>query len=291
MPTDKGGGELLHIATVHWHDERWIEPQLRFIRKNLPEHRIWASLNGIDIEKWRGEFHFAEDLKGKHHHKLNALAEMILEVAAEEDLLLFVDSDAFPIAGVGPELLAGFPLVAVRRDENAGQPMPHPCFCLTTVGFWREIKGDWGFGDLHWTTPSGDRLTDVGANLLGQLIERGIEWRPLLRSNTVDLDPLWFGIYGDVVYHHGAGSRPAISYRQTIIQREAIRKARDAAVIPASIPLLGKLERGIRYRRAEKQQAKIQNKVLEDAKVLSEEVIASILTDDEFFLRFTARPA
>ncbi|MBJ7514128.1 MAG: hypothetical protein JHC94_07385, partial [Acidimicrobiia bacterium] len=136
----------------------------------------------------------------------------------------------------------------------------------------------------------GDRLTDVGANLLGNLLERGIEWRPLLRSNKFNLDPLWFGIYGDVVYHHGAGSRPAISYRQTIIQRDAIRKARDAAVIPASIPLLGKFERAVRYRRAEKQQAIIQGQVLESAKILSEEVIASILTDDEFFRRFTESP-
>jgi hypothetical protein len=30
----------------------------------------------------------------------------------------------------------------------------------------------------------------------------------VLRSNRVDLDPLFFGIYGDVIYHHGAGFRP-----------------------------------------------------------------------------------
>ena len=281
---------MLHVATVHWQDERWITPQLKFLRKNLPEHQVWASLNGIDIENWREEFNYVEDLQGEHHHKLNFLAEKILAVASDDDLLLFLDSDAFPISRIGPEVLEGFPLLAVRRDENAGQPMPHPCFCLTTVGFWREIQGDWGIGKFHWTAPGGDRLTDVGANLLGNLLERGIEWRPLLRSIKFNLDPLWFGIYGDVLYHHGAGSRPAISYRQTIIQRDAIRKARDAAIIPASIPLLGKFERAVRYRRAEKQQAIIQGQVLESAKILSEEVIASILTDDEFFRRFTESP-
>lgn len=284
-------GELLHIATVHWQDERWIAPQLKFLRRNLPDHQVWASLNGIDIERWREDFYFVEDMQGQHHHKLNLLAEKILEVAAEDDLLLFVDSDAFPIAEIGPELLGQYPLVAVRRDENAGQPMPHPCFCLTTVGFWREIQGDWGIGKFHWTAPGGDRLTDVGANLLGQLLEKGIEWKPLLRSNKVNLDPLWFGIYGDVVYHHGAGSRPAISYRQTMIQREAIRRARDASVIPASIPLLGRLERRVRYRRAVRQQDKIQNEILETAKTLSDEVISSILEDDNFYARFTEAPA
>ena len=280
----------MHVATVHWQEELWIAPQLRYMKANLPEHQIWASINGIDIEPWRSQFKFAEDMQGDHHVKLNALAEKILEVASDDDLLLFIDSDAFPIVPIDEKLLEGSPLVAIRRDENAAEPMPHPCFCLTTVGFWRELQGDWGIGKFHWTAPGGDRLTDGGANLLGQLLERGIEWKPLLRSNKFDLDPLWFGIYGDVVYHHGAGSRPAISYRQTIIQRDAIRKARDAAVIPASIPLLGKFERGMRYRRAEKQQAIIQGQILESAKILSEEVIASMLTDDEFFRRFTESP-
>ncbi|CAB5002725.1 unannotated protein [freshwater metagenome] len=43
----------------------------------------------------------------------------------------------------------------------------------------------------------------------------------------------------------------------------------------------------MRYRRAEKQQAIIQGQILESAKILSEEVIASMLSDDEFFRRFT----
>jgi hypothetical protein len=36
----------------------------------------------------------------------------------------------------------------------------------------------------------------------------GVPWCPLTRSNTHDLHPLWFGVYGHYIYHHGAGSRP-----------------------------------------------------------------------------------
>ena len=36
-------------------------------------------------------------------------------------------------------------------------------------------------------------------------------WHSLLRSNVVNLHPVFFGIYGDLVYHHGAGSRKSLS--------------------------------------------------------------------------------
>ena len=55
--------------------------------------------------------------------------------------------------------------------------------------------------------PDGEDVTDVGANLYKQLIDRRIDWLPLLRSNKVNLHPLYFGIYGGAIYHHGAGFR------------------------------------------------------------------------------------
>lgn len=36
-------------------------------------------------------------------------------------------------------------------------------------------------------------------------------WVQVLRSNRHDLDPLYFAIYGDVVYHHGAGLTGGLS--------------------------------------------------------------------------------
>jgi hypothetical protein len=47
----------------------------------------------------------------------------------------------------------------------------------------------------------------VGANLMRRLELSGTAWVPVLRSNRVDLDPLYFGVYGDAIYHHGAGFR------------------------------------------------------------------------------------
>jgi hypothetical protein len=279
---------MIHVCTVHWHDERWLAPQLRFLRRFLPsEHRLYASLNGID-ERWFSEFDFAADLDGPHHVKLNLLAAEAAKRGAAEDLLLFIDSDAFPIAPIDEGLLGGTPLAAVRRDENMGEQQPHPCFCLTTIGFWSEIDGDWAQG-YRWQASNGQMVTDGGGNLLGTLRARGIEWRPLLRSNEVDLDPLWFGIYGDVVYHHGAGSRAPVSFNATLPAREAARRATQAAVIPRSVPLLGRVERSVRYRLAWRRARREIAAYADRSQDLSDEVFGWIEHDDEFYRRFLER--
>ena len=47
----------------------------------------------------------------------------------------------------------------------------------------------------------------MGGNLLGLLEDAGIEWYPMLRTNKVNPHPLQFGVYEDLVYHHGGGFR------------------------------------------------------------------------------------
>jgi hypothetical protein len=94
--------------------------------------------------------------------------------------------------------------MAVRRDENLGDCQPHPLFCATTVGFWKDIEGDWRAGGA-WINSAGREVADVGGNLMVKLRERGIEWLPLLRTNTSNPHPVWFGIYDHRIYHHGAG--------------------------------------------------------------------------------------
>lgn len=231
---------MFHIVTVHWRSADWIEPQLRYIRRNFPhDTRVYASLNGIDDEH-HALFAYAADLPGTHPEKLNALAEVVSEQARPDDFLVFLDGDAFPIAPITPAILQGRPLAAVRRDENLGDPQPHPCFAVTTVAFWNSIGGDWRPG-YSWTNDLGYKTTDVGANLLGILRSRNAEWRPLLRNNRVDLHPLWFAIYGDVVYHHGAGFRGRVA-RSTL----GLRHAR----VPAWMPVLRRIDKQLALRAA-----------------------------------------
>jgi hypothetical protein len=209
---------LIHVATVHWGTDRWIDAQLRYLDRFLPApFRIYAFLNNVPPGHESKFFYSSDEPIKQHAVKLNVLAEFIRASADRpSDVLIFIDGDAFPTARLQPlidDRLERHSLIAVQRYENLGDLQPHPCFCMTTVGFWHEIGGDWKPGHT-WLDVSGKRLTDVGGNLLGLLDRAGVDWYRLRRVNIHNPHPILFGFYGDeehgaVVYHHGAGFRGA----------------------------------------------------------------------------------
>jgi len=286
---------LIHVATVHWRNDRWIEPQRQYLERSVEQpFRIWADLEGVAAAP--GAFHHVQDLAASktfengifsHTEKLNALAVAIAAEAAPDDLLLFLDGDAFPIAPVDAalaEALARVPLVAVRRDENLDDEQPHPSFCATTVGFWAELGGDWNPG-YAWKNAAGKDVTDAGGNLLGLLRERGADWQPLLRTNRVNLRPLWFGVYSDLAYHHGAGFRGGLCRRD----REAIGRVPEPPPDPA--PDAGLAERLAWHARARKWAwidkrpiVRRERATLRRNKELSNEIYEELLRDTSFWL-------
>lgn len=202
---------MIFIATVHWADPRWIEVQRSAFDRHIRQpFRVFADLEGIG-SAFDGRFDLVRRENKSHPEKLNGLATAIAEVARPEDLIVFVDGDAFPIRPLDQwlaELLSAHRLAAVRRDENAGDRQPHPCFCVCPVGFWTELGGDWQAGP--WVTSEGAVASDVGGRLLARLEAGSLPWRPVLRSNQTNLHPVLYGIYEGHIYHHGAGFRPPI---------------------------------------------------------------------------------
>jgi hypothetical protein len=225
---------MLHIATVHYRTPRWIEIQARQLRRHISvPYQTWTSLEGID-HSYADRFDHVVQQLGLHAGKLNHLAMEICNAASDDDLVMFLDGDAFPIADPMPLVSAALTstgLVAVRRAENVDEPQPHPCFCVTTVRTWRELPGDWTAGPT-WHGARGSVTSDVGANLLRRLQLSEISWTQVLRSNPLQVDPLYFAVYGGVIYHHGAGFR----------EGELSSADRDRAPRPARrarVPLLG----------------------------------------------------
>ena len=271
---------MFHVMTVHFQSEAWIESQVRYIRRFLPEDtKIWASLNGIISNKHWRRFDYAAEVPGTHAEKLNHLARLVLKEAAPTDHLLFIDGDALPIAAVTPDILGGHRLAAVQRFENLGDLQPHPCFCVTTAELWKEIDGDWRQGH-QWVNSLGYKITDVGGNLLKQLEDRNIAWTPLLRSNVHDYHRLFYGIYGNVVYHHGAGFRS----RGSRLDWE-LRPAR----IPASVPILHQFD----YSRAVRASRKVRpGGTVSDSNdaVVSRRLFERIENDEPFLEEFMTTP-
>jgi hypothetical protein len=262
---------MFHVITVHWQRADWIDIQLRYLDQHLSApYRVYAFLNGIDPAPYRDRFFYISTEPVKEHAvKLNLLADIACQTADDDDVLVFLDSDAFPIddiAAFAERELPQHQFIAVRRAENLGDPQPHPCFAMTTVGFWKRLRGDWKAG-FKWENSVGATVTDVGGNLMKQLADAGIEWLPLLRSNTVNPHPLFFAIYGDIVYHHGAGSRSGAGGR---VNRAWIEKQ------PAPVRLFLRAS-GIYGR-------KLRETANENAR-LSDDMMQAIVTDPHFYRR------
>jgi hypothetical protein len=222
---------MLYVATVHYKSPRWIEIQAAYLRRHISvPYQTWASIEGID-PSYAASFDKVLEQRGPHPGKLNHLALEICHVAEDDDLIMFLDGDAFPIADPMPVLrqsLQQAPLVAVRRAENLDEPQPHPSFCVTTVGAWRKLPGDWSLGPV-WPAGNGRRVSDVGANLLRALTLSETPWVQLLRTNNSQLHPVFFGIYGELLYHHGAGFRDNVLARVERVRLKTELKAQHPA--------------------------------------------------------------
>jgi hypothetical protein len=270
---------MIHIVTVHWKDDRWVDIQLKYFERfiNAP-YKVYAFLHELPQEHRSKYFYTSTEKIKSHPTKLNLLADMaFLHSDNEDDWLIFVDGDAFPIADIvsfANQKLKEYPLLAVQRLENCGDIQPHPCFCITTVKFWKEIKGDWNSG-YEWQDALGRQVTDVGGNLLGTLEKKKIKWLPLIRSNVQNLHQLWFGVYGNLVYHHGAGFRKPIS-------RTDIQQLSDNGnpILNTLISLAGSTGLGRFLTRMSRR------KEIESNTVLGEKVYQSILNDVSFYQVF-----
>jgi hypothetical protein len=267
---------MIHIATVHWLDDRWIDIQLKYLNIHVAQpFKIYAFLNGLKRDHRSKFFYSSSEPITSHAIKLNLLADMAAFNAEDnDDLLIFIDGDAFPIGDIlsfAHSKLKEYPLIAIQRKENVGDIQPHPSFCLTTIKFWNAIKGDWK-DDFGWTTATGEHIADVGGNLLKLLNEKNIDWYPMLRSNRRNLHPLWFGLYDDLIYHHGLGFRPGISRADwaelSALSRFYFKKFKKlpdwfVKIIPKKFRPLARIENNHR--------------------TLSDKVFASILSDPLFY--------
>lgn len=203
---------MIYIATVHWHDPRFIEIQNEFFTQYAGgDFRVFGFLNEIDAYYDNFYYYSNHESISGHAVKLNILGDMIALIANDDDIVIFVDGDAFPVAPLAKyyDLLDQHSLIAIQRLENFGDIQPHPCFAMMKVRTWKQYDWDWKRG-YKWENSQGRLISDVGGNMLKVVVEQSINWLPLVRTNKNELHPLWFGVYDNTVYHHGAAFRNKI---------------------------------------------------------------------------------
>ncbi len=230
---------MIHIATVHFKTDMWIDLQLRHLTAHLDRpYRLYAYVEGdAAAHTERFDESLVPTEKIPHWKKLDDLAERICAQADPDDVLLFLDGDAFPIADLGvglDRILAGHPLAAIRRRENCGDSFPHPSFCATTPRFWRDSGATWIPG-YRLPDTRGKPRTDVGGNLLKLLEDEQVDWLPLSRTNLRNLHPVLFGIYDDLIYHHGAGFRRTLTRVDSWEIEDEARRRCGAGEVPEEL--------------------------------------------------------
>lgn len=229
-----------HSANTFDVEEARRFPWIRLCLQQLERHRAGVS---YDILVWDNSFlpeHleileanarvtvFSEHEKRKDVRHGRALDRLLREVPDETEYVVTLDTDSFPIRDgwldnlIG-RLDGGASIAGVWRDEMAPKitPYVHPSCLAARRKTLLELEVD-------FARKSGQ---DVGQNITEAVVSAGGRVSRLRRSNARNPHFLMAGIYGDLVYHHGAGSRRADFWTSSDMKAdEAAREAlRDAA--------------------------------------------------------------
>lgn len=201
---------MLLVGSVyldHARSEKWYRLQTEFLKKTTFNFHHVVYVNGtnnfydkslvLNIDKRP-----AKSVQDSHIRGLNSIISYF-NSNLDYDSLLLLDSDCFPIHGNWQQRLDDkinpFNVAAVARYENL-DTFAHPCAFYAK----RAASKNLYFSDVSQTNIIGSNFTDTASNIT--------KFFPLIRSNIRNYHPVLFGVYWNIFYHHGAGSRD-LSFR------------------------------------------------------------------------------
>ncbi len=189
---------------------QWLDLQLNFLRASTEDFDHIAFLPAGPTNDYfarRTQIAspgFTDENTGMgsfdHLRGLNGLLAIFREKREKYQNFLFLDSDAFPINREWQAILAQTDIAVALRNENMETRL-HASVLYTSERYLDDLSFE---------------VRTVGRDLLGkpeqdvcipkfqtELRDRVL---PLVRSNKLNVHPLACGIYGDMFYHHGAGT-------------------------------------------------------------------------------------
>ncbi len=205
----------VHITSTHYGNPFWIDIQIESIKKHLKvpykTYMVHANMPK-DIKDYTDEFDFlVSDPRSKFHNvDSHQLALPIIQKELQpNDIVIKIDSDAFFINDIDEAFLDRvdrekfIALKEPRHESNLEHDTAHPVF-YAFKGEYLEEKG--GLMNAMCTIQ-----VDGASNWWGGVdnwLRKTIgKWGVIERTNVTNLHPLYFGIYGDLIYHNWAGSR------------------------------------------------------------------------------------
>jgi hypothetical protein len=139
-----------------------------------------------------------------------ALDYLARKLPSSFDYIVTLDNDSFPVRDDWLDVLVaacqnGAAVSGVYRDEMAPEiaPFIHVSGLCVRPRDLRALNVSFGQGASREI----EHNQDVGQRITYEFTRLGRTIAPLERSNSVNYHFLLGGIYGDVIYHHGAGSR------------------------------------------------------------------------------------
>lgn len=196
---------MLLVGSVyldHVRSRQWYELQTTFLKKTTFDFEHIVYLNGMDNFFNRSRVLKADTQpanSGQEYHirGLNAIISYFND-HSEYDSLLLLDNDCFPIHGKWQNKLidkmGDFQVAAIARYENL-DTFAHPSAFFVK----RDAAKNLLFGEFSQTNIVDFTFADTSSNVT--------KFFPLIRSNKVNYHPVLFGVYWNIFYHHGAGSR------------------------------------------------------------------------------------
>jgi hypothetical protein len=208
----------LCLRQIERHTDPGDHRVLVYDQSQLPEHAEILRRYGVEV---------FTDPEGGHMAHAAAL-DLLVDRAEGAEFIVTLDTDAFPVSDSWLEQLTGSlrngaALAGIYRDEMA--PDIRPFIHVSGLCIRRETL----LGlDVSFARDKGQ---DTGQNITDALTGTGARLNPLLRSNRRNFHFLIGGLYGDLLYHHGAGSRYAKFWTSRDVEAdERVRVAlRDAA--------------------------------------------------------------
>lgn len=206
-------------------NREWLNLQHKFLKATVPTFDHISYLNEVHPKTFhrlptevighepnpRGKSNIA------HADALNKLLNAFKERRKNYQFFLFLDSDAFPIrkkwmedlsakmdSWTGKSSRKSRLIASAIRCENLETRLHSSIlFCKPEALDHINFEVAENMKDL-----AGGPENDVWIGEYFQNKQRNLVL-PMLRSNKANVHPVWSGVYHDMFYHHGGGSRPA----------------------------------------------------------------------------------